>query len=207
MKKNRTIIIIISIISLSLILIAIMQATKTEFVNMEPHQDQELLYVGSEKADNELLFMFDYACPWCVIWIDEILPVLESDYIESGELLFRTQAMVYVDQASLRLADFDQKLKEHFPDNYHEIFTHIALEAPIDPDISPDWGTDSYILEIIDTYQLDQDKALAEPKLSSNELSQVYTNALSVDTVPAVYVNGVQVEDPFDLDEIIELIN
>jgi len=206
MKKYRTIIIIVALMLISLILIAILRVNMDNSISMEPYEGQELIYLGNEDTDNELLFMFDYACPWCAVWVDEILPELESDYIDTGELKLRTQAMVYVNDAALRLANFDQNIKQHAPDQYHQIYKQIIADTPFDQDGQSNWGAEEYIQELIESYQLDEADMLRDPLIDANELSQVYTQALTVETVPSVYVNGVKVEDPFDLDEIVQLI-
>ncbi|WP_440895127.1 thioredoxin domain-containing protein [Amphibacillus sp. Q70] len=206
MKKYRFTILVIGLIVAGIILIAILQASKDPRVNMEPYDNQELVYLGDEEADNELLFLFDYACPWCTIWIDEIFPEIEANYIDTGELKFRTQAMVYVNDASLQLANFDQNVKQHAEDQYHQIFSHIVADANIEQDEQSNWGTETYLDELIESYQLDEAMMKEEPEIDSTHLSDVYTDELGVETVPAIYINGFKVEDPFDIDEIQQLI-
>ena len=203
MKKNYLIIIIVGLIIASMILIAVIQSNKSSKVNMEPVEEQSLIYHGDPEADNEMLFLFDYACYWCALWMNDIYPTIESKYIDPGEVKFRTQAMVYVNDASLRLADLDQNIKKYAEDQYHQIFQEIIADSQ-NEDL--EWGSDQYISDLLNNYQLDQDLILSEPDFYSIKLSRAYTSALGVEVVPTLYINGVKVEDPFNLDDIEALI-
>lgn len=203
MKKNRLLIFIFSLIVLSIILISILQAHKETSVNTKPFDDQKLVYLGDEDADNELLFLFDYSCPWCTRWIDEIFPEIESNFIDTGELKFRTQAMVFLNEASLQLADFDQNVKQYAEEHYHQIFTQLIFSQEQLENLE----TEAFVNDLIEEYQLDETTMLSEPAIDSIQLSRVYTRQLEVETVPTIYINGIKVEDPFDLEMIKRLIN
>src|SRR5699024_10500733 len=155
--------IIVALMLISLILVAILRVNMDNSISMEPYEGQELIYLGNEDTDNELLFMFDYACPWCAVWVDEILPELESDYIDTGDLKLRTQAMVYVNDASLRLANFDQNIKQHAPDQYHQIYKQIITDTPFYQDGQSNWAIEEYIKDWIESYQHDEADMFSDP--------------------------------------------
>ena len=205
MKKNRFTIIVVGLIVLAIILIGVLQASKSDRLNMEPVEDQRLIYQGDQSADNEMLFLFDYACHWCTTWMNDVYPTIKSDYIDTGELKFRTQAMVYVNDTSLQLANLDQNLKAHAEEDYLDVFQQIIADSELDLD-GLSWGSEYYISEVIDSYQLDSELMLAQPDLDSIQLSRTYTRALEVDVVPTIYINGLKVEDAFNLEQIDKLI-
>ncbi len=206
MKKYRFMIFVVAIIVVGITLIAVLQASKSSSISMEPVEGQDLVYKGNGDADNELLFLFDYACSWCSIWIDDVYPTIQTDYIDTGKLKFRSQAMVYVNEASLRLANLDQNIKKHAPETYDQIFHQIIGDTKLIESEGLNWGTDEYINDLIETYQLDQDLMTAVPELDSIQVSRTYTRALEIEFVPSLYINGIKLEDPFDLAEIERLI-
>lgn len=201
MKKHRFTIIVVGLIISSIILIIVLESSKSDTRNMAPVEDQELIYFGDEEADNEILFLFDYACHWCSLWANDIYPVIEADYINTGEAKFRTQVMTYVNEASQRLAKFDQNVKNHAAEEYEQIFHHIIADTNAE-EVVVNWGTDEYITDLIDTYQLDSELMTKEAELDPTQLSNTYNQALQVDVVPTLYINGIKVEDTFDLEEI-----
>jgi len=202
MKKHRFTIIVVGMIIGAIILIAFLNATKSTKKNMEPVENQTLIYQGDQNADNEMLFLFDYACHWCSVWINDIYPIIKSDYIDQEELKFRTQAMVYVNDSSLQFANLDQNIKKYAESDYDQIFQQIIVDA----ESETNWGSEQYINDLLEIYQLDHELLLAEPDLDSIQVSRTYTRALEVDVVPTVYINGVKVEDPYDLSQIETLL-
>lgn len=202
MKKHRFTFIVVGVIIGAIVLIAFLNATKSTKKNMEPVENQTLIYQGNENADNEMLFLFDYACHWCSVWINDIYPIIKSDYIDQDELKFRTQAMVYVNDSSLQFANLDQNLKKYAQADYDHIFYQIIVDA----ESEPNWGSEQYINDLIEIYQLDHELLLAEPDLDSIQVSRTYTRALEVDVVPTLYINGIKVEDPYDLNQIDKLL-
>nr|WP_239585378.1 thioredoxin domain-containing protein [Amphibacillus cookii] len=193
-----------------LLIIRYLETSKTETVNQDeevtyqtaPIEEQTLVYIGDEDADNELLFVFDYSCPWCKVWLEEVYPELEDEYIQEGTLKFRTQAMVYLNEASLLLSNFDQNLKNHLPDQYEALFNQVVADVDFEQEKQTDWGTTSYIETLIDDYQLDRELLLQEPEIDAISVTRKYTRELEIDGVPTVFVNGVRIDDLFDIDAI-----
>lgn len=202
MKKHRFTIIVVGLTIVAIIAIGVFQATKSTRKNMEPVENQVLIYQGDENSDNEMLFLFDYACHWCSVWINDVYPAVKSEYIDKGKLKFRTQAMVYVNDSSLQLANLDQNLKKHVAADYDQIFQQIILDA----ETETNWGSEQYINDLLETYHLNHELFLAKPDLDSIQMSRTYTRALEIDVVPTVYINGVKVEDPYDLNQIEKLL-
>ncbi|SEN90686.1 Thioredoxin [Amphibacillus marinus] len=170
-----------------------------------PVDDQPLVYLGDEDAETEILLALDYSCPWCKVWMEEVLPELEEEYITTGEATFRIQAMTFLDNASLRLANFDQNIIRHAPEQYFAVARRIIQDSQSEDDDGY-WGTDAYISDLVAEFALDSELMLQEPELDSMNVSRRYQRGLNVETVPSVYVNGVKVNEPFDIDEIHNLI-
>ncbi|MDG5786023.1 thioredoxin domain-containing protein [Evansella sp. AB-P1] len=160
--------------------------------------DENLVYLGDEEADNEILFVLDYSCPWCKVWMDDVFPIIDENWIENGNAKFRTQTMVFLNENSLRLSDFDQNIKKHDPDNYFPVIIDIISEAGDD---GPEgWGSEEYIKEKASKFNLSDELWRTKPERDSINITRRYTRALDIESVPAVFINGVKMEDPFDLE-------
>src|SRR5699024_7861693 len=61
-------------------------------------ENESIVYLGDEKIQNELLFVFDYSCIWCSRWIDEVFPHVKQ-LVDEGKIKFRTQSMVFLNTA------------------------------------------------------------------------------------------------------------
>lgn len=171
-------------------------------INTDPIGDKELLvYLGNENATNEILLAFDYSCPYCHKWIREIYPSIEK-FIQDGNVKLRTQSMVYLDENSLKLAKIDQNLKRYDSSHYFNVFFTL-----MNSDMSGDWATDAYLTNLFTQYQLDKNELYEEPKLDVINVTRKYTKALQIEGVPAVFVNGNFVENPFSLEEIQSFFN
>ncbi|CQR48447.1 Disulfide bond formation protein D precursor [Paraliobacillus sp. PM-2] len=173
-------------------------------VDTTPIDGQKTVYLGDKEAENEIFLAFDYSCPACKQWMNEILPELEQEYIENGKAKFRMQSMVYLNDASLRLSKFDQNLIYYNKEQYYEIAERIMSDSQSQQEA---WGTEQYIKDIISEYNLDQDTMLQDNELDAINVTRKYTRDLGIESVPSIFVNGVQVEEPFNIEEIKTLLN
>lgn len=205
--KKKPLIIIGSIFAFVVIGAAILlgiSTTSVEKFNTTPIDDQKTVYLGEESAKNEIFLAFDYSCPACKNWMGEVLPELEEKYIETGKAKFRMQSMVYLNDASLRLSQFDQNLIRYNKDSYYEIARRIMSDAQSQNEA---WGTEQYIKDIISEYDLEQETMLQDNEMDPINVTRKYTRGLGIESVPSVFVNGVKVESPFNVKEIESLID
>lgn len=205
MKNKKWIISIIGLIFVFAIgAIFILSSQKDNDFNTSPIEEENLVYLGNEAAENEILLVFDYSCPGCKAWVEDVLPELEEDYIQTTKAKFRMQSMVYLNDASLLLSKFDQNLKKYNESEYYQISRRIMSDAQDeDQEI---WGTQAYIDEIISEYDLEAKKLLQTPEIDAINVTRKYTRGLEIEVVPTVYVNGEKIEDPFNIREIASLI-
>lgn len=160
-------------------------------------EEEAIVYLGNENAENEVLLAFDYSCPHCHRWIKEVFPELEP-LIEKGTVKLRTQSMVYLNENSLRLSKLDQNLKKNQPNEYFNLFFKLMDDENID-----NWGTDTYIEELVEEFHLNSEKLLSEPNIDVINITRAYTKNLEIEYVPTIFVNEKKVEDPFSIKEIV----
>lgn len=199
-SKNR-LFIIIGLVVVALALFLIFQLNKD--ANNDKGSESEtmlndgetIVYLGDDNATNEILFAFDYSCPWCTVWVEEILPDLK-EYIESGDTKLRTQSLGLLNPISLKLSQVDQNLKVHYANDYYDVFQEVIKDSS-DIEI-----TDAYLEELATKYDLDSDVLLGSTDLNMTNITNEYLEDYNIESVPAVIINGEKVEDPFDLEEI-----
>ncbi|MGG0739626.1 thioredoxin domain-containing protein [Niallia taxi] len=162
------------------------------------NDNSTMLYQGNKKASNEILFVYDYSCPWCKEWEAKIYPSVVK-WIDQGKVKYRNQSMVYLDDTSLLLSNFDQNLKRYYPEQYFSINQKIMLDGYKEAE---NWGSIDYIKYIIKEYNLDSSKVLSKPKQDAISITREYTKSLSIEGVPSLFINGKQISNPFDLEEI-----
>ena len=166
-------------------------------LNTSPINDSNLnLYMGDKKAKNEIFLAFDYSCPHCHRWIKELFPTIKK-WTKEGKVKFRTQSMVFLDENSLSLAKFDQNVKRNYPDLYYDIFQSLISDSN-----QTSGGVRLSIEQTIVTYNLDREKVISESKVDPNIISKKYTEALHINSVPLVVVNGHKIDSPFSIEEI-----
>lgn len=155
------------------------------------NETKEEVFLGKSDATHEMILVFDYSCPYCHQWIDEVFPVIEENFIDSGQAKFKTQALAFVNEQSKELAKLDQNLKRYEPESYFEIFLSIMDQN----------GQVS-----LEDLQLNEELLLQEPLKDVDVVTIDFAEKHDIQYVPSVLVNGEKVEDPFDLKEISSLL-
>lgn len=162
--------------------------------------EETFVYLGKENAKNEILFIFDYSCPYCHQWMKDIYPDIEKEFIETGKAKFRTQSMVYLNEVSLKLSKVDQNLKVHQPDQYYHVFFEI-MDNQNFFDI-PEDEIDKYISDLAKTYHLKENMLKKDPTIDVINLTSQYTKQYQLEGVPTIIVNGKVINNSFDINEI-----
>lgn len=151
-----------------------------------------------ETGDHEIVFVFDYSCPWCKKWMANILPEIESRWIETGEATFKGQPLVLLNERSQLLASVDTNAEQVMPERYYALQRHIGLDA----ETVEDFGTEAYVRRLAKTFEVDADSLLVPQVDVGIQNARHYTRDLGVEYVPTVYVNGIKLLDPFSLEEM-----
>ncbi len=161
-------------------------------------------FLGSPEAEHTLLLAFDYACSWCKLWMTELLPDIEETLIDTGQLKYYSQAVVLLSQESLRLAQADHAIETLYPEHYFDVQRRFAADSGTEG-----WGGEAYIADRLQEVGL-APSILEDKRLKDDpdrlRLTRDYTRNRNLQSVPSVYVDGIQVSDPFDLEEIIGII-
>lgn len=203
-SRNR-LIIILSLVAIAFAVFIVFQLSKdpeSDLVSDSEttfNEGETLVFLGGGNAKNEILFLFDYSCPWCTVWVEEVLPSLKK-HIDAGHTKFRTQSLGLLDSTSSKLTEVDQNLKVHYANEYHAFFKDLIKDSS-EIDI-----TDAYLEELANDHGLDIDVLLGNTDLNMQLLTKEYVEGFNVESVPTVIVNGKKIEDPFNIKSIESLL-
>lgn len=167
--------------------------------------EEKIVYLGDEKAQNEIVLLFDYSCPHCKSWMEETFPVLQEKLIDNGKAKFRTQSMVFLNETSLVLANFDQNVKEHYPELYFDVAVEVMHEAHNQS--VENWGTEKYVEDKVEKFNLEKEKIIVDPSTDALSITRKYTKELEIESVPTIYVNGIKMKDAYDIEAITKAAN
>jgi hypothetical protein len=161
-------------------------------------------FLGSEEAQNTILFIFDYACPWCKKWMNELLPEVKIKFLDNGKARYSSQAVVLLSQESLNLAQVDYAVEKLSPEHYFKLQEMFSSEAGIDG-----WGSIEYINTRLINVGLSP-KLLEDSSLSKMtdrvRLTREFTKQRDLQSVPSIYINGIKMSDPFNLQEMEDIL-
>ena len=161
-------------------------------VSVHQMDEETIVFLGNPEAENEMILLFDYVCPYCYQWMEEVFPFINEKWVESGKVMFRTQCLVLLSETSLQLSKIDQNLKDHYPELYYEVFF-------ANDDINE---IDSWLEDI---KNLDHRLIENEPRIDTLTLTRKYVRTYALESVPTVIVNGEDVDNPFDINMMKQL--
>jgi protein-disulfide isomerase len=187
-------------VGLILILSACSQSEAVESTKLHTYTKYELPLedkVALGEGKHEIVFIFDYSCPWCKKWMEEILPEIEERWLKTGEAMFKGQPLVLLNEQSQLLANVDYNVERLIPDRYYEVQRAIGLDSGSDG-----FGTEDYARKLASEFNLNADELLANHVDVGIQNSRLFTRDFGVAYVPTVYVDGIQLVDAFSLDEM-----
>lgn len=164
---------------------------------------EDKVFLGDADAEHEIVLVFDYSCPWCKKWMDEVLPEIEDKFIDNGVALYKGQPLVLLNQKSQYMANVDYNVEKYNSKAYYDVQRQFGKDSG-----TTDWATDGYIDTIMKKFDLVSVKKLTdeEGKDVGIKNSRLYTRDMGVEYVPTVYVDGIKISDSFSVDEIEDVI-
>lgn len=161
--------------------------------------------IGNANAPVKIVEFGDFKCPSCKRFHDIVYPLLKKEYIDTGkvQLVFRNFQFIGTDSITAGMigeAIYAQK-PEAFWKYYSLIYQNQKDENTV-------WATPEYILPLvkkhipeIDINKINEDVKNEKYKQEvANDNS--YARSLQLDGVPAVYVNGIAIDNPLDYREL-----
>ncbi|WP_404354130.1 thioredoxin domain-containing protein [Exiguobacterium aurantiacum] len=192
-------------VGLILILSACSQSEAVDSTKQHTYTKYELPLeekVALGEGEHEIVFVFDYSCPWCKKWMEEVLPEIEERWIDTGEATFKGQPLVLLNEQSQLLANVDYNVERLIPDRYYEVQRAIGRDSGSDG-----FGTEAHVQKIASEFNLNVDELLENHVDIGIQNSRLFTRDFGVAYVPTVYVDGIQLVDAFSLEEMEKIMD
>ncbi|MCS1352630.1 DsbA family protein [Mechercharimyces sp. CAU 1602] len=166
-------------------------------------------FKGEENAPVTVVKFGDFKCPHCKTVYDSVLPQLQEEYIDKGKVKFQFMNLPVVSEDSNTAAQAGEAIYAENPDAFWKYYDYLYSNQGDPHEI---WATKEYILDVINKEKLDVDankvaEALDEKTyVKEVNLDKQEATKAGLKSVPALFVNGKLVEDPYDFDSLRTMI-
>ncbi|HSH24957.1 MAG TPA: thioredoxin domain-containing protein [Massilibacterium sp.] len=167
------------------------------------YEQQPML--GNENAKIKVAEFSDYKCPACKYFTEEIFPQLKEDYIDTGKIQFYSLNLKFIGQDSKKAALIGEAIYQQNNDAYWKynelIYKHQDEKEQV-------WASTDFLYNLIQEnipeIKIEQLKEDVEKNEIAQNVEQDTTAAetLQLQGTPALYINGVEVEDSMNYDSI-----
>nr|WP_285891324.1 thioredoxin domain-containing protein [Paenibacillus pasadenensis] len=166
---------------------------------------------GMQDAKVSIVEFGDYKCPSCKAWGEQIYPKLKEAYIDSGKVKFAyINVLFHGDESKLGALAGEAVWKQN-PEAFWPFHKALFAEQPTDNHDGL-WITPDKIEEIagtitpaINIIQLKQDLA-NQSNINEVNIDEQLVLDFNVQQTPTIMINNVVVNNPFDYDTIVKII-
>ncbi|MBM7713564.1 protein-disulfide isomerase [Bacillus thermophilus] len=168
--------------------------------------------MGKTDAPVSIVEFGDYKCPSCKAWGETVFPQLEKEFIQTGKATFSYINVLFHGEESTLAALASESVYKQDPDSFWAFHNAVFAQQPETQQHDNQWVTSEKLVEIaketapeIDLKQLEEDintEGTKEEVKKDDDLVKEF----NVELTPTIIINGVMVEDPFDYDAIVSLI-
>ncbi|QUL52366.1 thioredoxin domain-containing protein [Paenibacillus tritici] len=165
----------------------------------------EMIRLGKEDAPVKIVEFGDFKCPACAQFTGVMKPQIVQEYVNQDKAAFYFVNLAFLaadsKTASLAALSVYHQNQEAFWKYFDAMYANQGNE-------DKEWATPDYLVSLAKQLELPVDYDLLrkdiEDRTYTSELNrdiQVATDA-GVTTTPTVFVNGVKVKEPFNMEEI-----
>jgi protein-disulfide isomerase len=168
--------------------------------------------LGEKNAKVQIVEMGDVMCPACKVWSLEFFPVIKEKYIDTGKANFSFTNVLFHGDPSKVGAQAFEAVYELYPDYYWDYVHNLYQAQPVNGNHDEVWISQDVVVEVADKTIPNFNKEEFITKMNSQEvIDQISKDDLLVEETglkltPGIFINGVELTDPFDMDKIEELI-
>ncbi|MBW7473171.1 DsbA family protein [Paenibacillus oenotherae] len=211
-KSRNLVIFTLIVIALIVTLFVLNQMSKEagkyqSFDNAPELTGQPLL--GNKDAKVTIYEFGDYKCPSCKYWGEQIYPKLVKDYVDTGKANFSFINVLFHGEESRMSSLAAESVLAQNPEAFWPF--HEALFRA-QPDVESNWVTVNKMLEVAQTIQpgIDMAKLKSDIETLATQpqvtIDEDLVRNFKVKQTPTIMINDVMLDDPFDYDAIVELI-
>ncbi|MGG6447678.1 DsbA family protein [Pseudobacillus badius] len=217
MKNNKkivisTLVLFVAIIGFVLFLNREEEETVSETTVKEHPPIENQPTIGETDATVSIVEFGDYKCPSCKAWGETIYPKLAEEYINTGKANFSYINVLFHGKESTLAALASESVYKQDPKAFWAFHKAVFAAQPASQSHDDQWVTTEKLVEIakahapnIDLKQLEKDINTQGTIEEVNKDDQLVKD-FSVQFTPTIIINGTMLEDPFDYEKIVSLI-
>lgn len=211
-QKQKTRILIVSTIAIVIIIFVglFMLASKdssTAGSNAEPVEFNysELARLGKEDAPVKIVEFGDYKCPACAQFTGVIKPQIVQEYVNQDKAAFYFVNLAFIGTDSRTASLAALSVYHQNPEAFWKYFDAIYANQGKEEE---EWATPDFMVSLAQQLDLPIDYDLLrkdiEDRTYVSELERdIQLGAdIKVSSTPSLFVNGVKVNEPFNMEEI-----
>lgn len=214
MKKNQWLVImtvvVVALIALVFVLLNQDEPTTADRGDHVSIEGQPTL--GDPDAKVSVVEFGDYKCPSCKQWGETIYPQLKADYLDKEDVSFSYINVLFHGQESILASLASESVYEQDSESFWEFHKALYDAQPASQQHDNAWVTVEKLKEIagettsVDLAQLEQDLGENSTVLEKVSTDDGLVKENGVQFTPSIMINGVMLEDPFDYEQIQQLI-
>ncbi|KMK76270.1 DsbA family protein [Alkalihalobacillus pseudalcaliphilus] len=185
-------------------------APTNEFEEIPNIEGQPTL--GNEGAPVTVIEFGDYKCPACKAWDESIFPLLKESYIDTGKVNYSYINTPFHGEESVLAALASESVWDQDPEGFWNFHKEVFQQQPDVQNHDDAWITPEKLIEIAEQVNVNVDL----DQLMNDIVNQTYVDEVlndqaqvekfNVSLTPSIFINDTMVEDPFDYDTIVKLI-
>jgi len=211
----KMVVVITIVIFALLIALVVLNNMKSDTTNNVTFDKQPSIegqpVLGDPNAPVTVVEFGDFKCPACKAWSENFYPQLVKDYVETGKVKFAyINVLFHGEESKLGSLAAESVFKQN-PESYWTFNKEMFKAQPAENHDAL-WITNEKIIEIassipnIDVEQLEEDINNQTTVEAVNKDTQL-VEEFKVELTPSIMINGTMVEDPFDYEQIKQLID
>ncbi|WP_214761031.1 DsbA family protein [Exiguobacterium sp. s129] len=214
MKKNQWLV-IMTVVAVALIALAFVLLNQDEPTTVDRGDHVSIEgqpTLGDSDAKVSVVEFGDYKCPSCKQWGETIYPQLKADYLDKEDVSFSYINVLFHGQESILASLASESVYEQDPESFWKFHKALYDAQPASQQHDNAWVTVEKLKEIagettsVDLAQLEQDLGENSTVLEKVSTDDGLVKENGVQFTPSIMINGVMLEDPFDYEQIQQLI-
>lgn len=206
-----TLVIVAAIVAIIFLLNKKDTSNPSNTVGAHPPTEQQPT-LGNAEAAVSIVEFGDYKCPACKAWGEKVFPELEKEFIQTGKAKFSFINVLFHGNESILASMASESVYKQDPDSFWAFHNAVFAAQPANQGHDDQWVTPEKLVELakenapgIDIKQLEED-IKTESTMDEVTLDDELVKEFNVNLTPTIMINGVMLEDPFDYEAIVSLI-
>lgn len=151
--------------------------------------------VGDKDAPVKLVEFFDFKCPHCAVFAQQVYPKIKKDFIDTGKANMTFINKPFLAPDSITAASVGEAVFKQKPDAF---LTYYDAVLENQGDMQENWATEKFLIGLIEEnvegIDLDQLKKDIDSDSVKDEVERDREMSAQVESTPTILVNGKKVE-------------